>query len=115
MELVDSALRSISPYYANFIFGFHAMNIATVILYTYYGINIIKEDTFRYINTSIQLFVCLFLMLRYHPYREHKYYKHDAGIIFGSASFLLINLGITEYLYGTIQAILDRIPTIAIL
>jgi hypothetical protein len=45
------------------------------------------------LDTTIQLFVCFFLILRFNPFRKHDFKENDASIIFGSATFLLLNLG----------------------
>ena len=44
-------------------------------------------------------------MMKYHPFREHKLHKNDASIIFGSAVFLIINLGIMQYVKFAINTI----------
>lgn len=48
------------------------------------------------LNILIQLFVCLFLMIKFHPFRKHELKEFDSTIIFGSAMFLLTNLGFTQ-------------------
>ena len=49
------------------------------------------------INIFIQVFICLFLIIRFHPFRSHELKEFDAQIIFGSAAFLLTNLGLAQY------------------
>jgi len=51
----------------------------------------------EYLNIGIQIFVALFLMIKFHPFRTHELREFDAQIIFGCAIFLLVNLGLTEY------------------
>jgi hypothetical protein len=54
-----------------------------------------------YLNTFkllIHGFICLFLLVRFHPFREHSVTKHDARIIFASAVILILNTGIIEYI-----------------
>ena len=40
----------------------------------------------------MQVLVCIFLIYRFHPYRNHVLQKYDAQIIFSSAMFLLVNI-----------------------
>ena len=40
----------------------------------------------------MQVIVCIFLIYRFHPYRNHVLQKYDAQIIFSSAMFLLVNI-----------------------
>lgn len=60
----------------------------------------------KYLNIGIQCFICFFLMVRFHPFRE-KYHLRDSDImiIFGSAFILFTNLVLVE---------LVQIPTIGI-
>jgi hypothetical protein len=41
--------------------------------------------------------VCLFLIIRFHPYRKHELRNFDAKIIFASAILLLTNTGLSKY------------------
>jgi hypothetical protein len=50
------------------------------------------------LNILIQLFVCIFLMIKFHPFRKHELKEFDSTIIFGSAMFLLTNIGFTQLL-----------------
>ena len=54
-------------------------------------------------------------MMRFHPLRKHKLHKHDSQLIFGSAFFLLTNLGITQYAYYASEGTLSQIPGISTL
>lgn len=58
----------------------------------------------KYLNVSLQCFICFFLMFRFHPFRE-KYHLRDSDImlIFGSAFILFTNLVLVE---------LVQIPTV---
>jgi hypothetical protein len=50
------------------------------------------------LNILIQVFVCIFLMIKFHPFRKHELKEFDSTIIFGSAMFLLTNIGFTQFL-----------------
>ena len=51
----------------------------------------------KYLNIGLQCFVCFFLMVRFHPFRE-KYQLRDSDImiIFGSVIILFTNLVLVE-------------------
>jgi len=48
------------------------------------------------LDISIQTFICIFLIIRFNPFRKHILRPSDAQIIFGSATFLLLNLGFVK-------------------
>ena len=50
-----------------------------------------------YLNIGIQIFLCFFLMIRFHPFREtYKLKPADTMFIFGSAFLLFTNLVLVE-------------------
>lgn len=51
------------------------------------------------------MFVCVFLLIKFHPFREHTLKEGDSNIIFGSAFFLLFNLGIIQYMNTTMSKV----------
>jgi hypothetical protein len=88
---VDNVLDGLVPYY---LYSILALHLAYVFLF----IRIINFemkylDTF---DTIIQLFICIFLIIRFNPLRKHVFKKSDARVIFGSATFLLLNLSIVK-------------------
>ena len=62
----------------------------------YLGLFYVEPFYIYYLSISTQIFVCLFLLYRFHPFRTHTLNKNDGSIIFASALFLLANTGITE-------------------
>ncbi len=79
---------------------FQTVSISFYILY--FGIlsgvfyfNVTYLNAFKLL---IHGFICLFLLIRFHPFREHSVTKHDARIIFASAVILMLNTGIIEYI-----------------
>ena len=75
------ALTTLHLLYALVFFGFITYNSVSV----------------ERIDILIQLFICFFLMFRFNPFRKHELKQFDGEIIFGSALFLLANLGFTQY------------------
>jgi len=64
----------------------------------FFGLFNINKEYTRLLSSFIQLGICLFLIIRFNPFRKHELREFDGVIIFGSAMFLLANLGITEYI-----------------
>lgn len=82
--------------------------ISITILYlmyflVFFGLFNINPEYTRLFSNFIQLSICLFLIVRFHPFRKHELREFDGDIIFGSAMFLLANLGITEYIIQIIR------------
>ena len=81
-------------------FGRYYVYILTILQITYVltfvGLVYINPMYLTTFNILIQSFVCIFLLIRFHPYREHHLRQYDSKIIFSSALFLLINLGFVE-------------------
>jgi|AACY02.14.fsa_nt_gi hypothetical protein len=50
------------------------------------------------LSKSIRIFVCMFLIYKFHPFRQHKLVEFDAQLIFASAILILTDMGITQYL-----------------
>jgi len=52
----------------------------------------------KYMNIGVQFFLCFFLMIRFHPFREkyHPLKKVDTTFIFGTGFILFTNLVLVE-------------------
>jgi hypothetical protein len=98
---IDRILDFFGSYYFYIII---LLNILYVLLF--FGILSINYIYVNYLNVGIQIFTCIFLLLRFHPYRKHKITKYDSIIITHSAIFLLINLLLVE----GVKNILDKKP-----
>jgi hypothetical protein len=95
-EKSDELLNKISaPVYISMMVTVHILYFITFV-----GILQVNSTYIHYLDVFIQLFICIFLMLRFNPLREHKLHKNDSIIIFGSAIFLLSNLGVTRWFYS---------------
>lgn len=70
------------------------INISYLLLF--FGVLSISPTYIRYFSNIIQILICIFLIVRFHPFREHYYLKNDATLLFGTAILLLQNLGLTE-------------------
>lgn len=67
-----------------------------VYIITYVGLISYVPSYIRTLTTGFNTFICLFLIYKFNPFREHTLNKNDGKIIFASAVFMLTNLGITE-------------------
>jgi hypothetical protein len=74
----------------------------------YFGIASIHAKYMNYLNIFIEVFVCLFLIARFHPFREHTLHKYDSTIIFGSAILLLTNLGANQFIFNKILSLIKN-------
>lgn len=77
-------------------------------LIVYFGIASIHAKYMNYLNVFIEVFVCLFLIARFHPFRQHKLHKYDATIIFGSAILLLTNLGANQFIFDKLLSLIKK-------
>lgn len=79
---------------------FQKVSIIFYLLYfgTLSGIIFFNADYLNTFKILMHTFICLFLLLRFHPFREHTVSKYDARIIFASAVILLLNTGIVEFI-----------------
>lgn len=50
----------------------------------------------RGLNTLIQTSICILLLIKYHPYRQHVFSQSDSNLIFSCAVFLFFNLGLVD-------------------
>jgi hypothetical protein len=62
------------------------------------GVTVVDYSYIRVFSACIQLFVCVFLAIRFHPFRRYSISKFDAMIIFSSSSLLFTNVVATELL-----------------
>ncbi len=63
-------------------------------------------------NMIVQLFLCFFLMYRYHPFRaSYNFRPIDARLIFGSAVLLLFNIISLPVLYAFYKNYVGGIPS----
>lgn len=102
----DKLLDSLVPYYIYAIVGIHVIYIIAFI-----GLINLNGAYLNEYNIFIQTFVCLFLLLRFNPFRKHNFKESDSHIIFGSATFLLLNLGFVEVFRQTIKVDLNNLVT----
>ena len=74
-------------FYALFVLGFAVLNIEYLMIF----------------KTIIHSFICLFLIAKFHPFREHTLSKTDSNVIFSAAIVLLINMGVINTIYSYME------------
>jgi hypothetical protein len=85
-------------YYGRIVHFSNFINVLYIIIFSLFGVHILKNDWLRDINTSVQLLICLLLLFKFNPFREHVLKQSDSTLIFSSAVFLFFNLSIVEYI-----------------
>lgn len=64
----------------------------------YFKIFDINPIYVSYFNIFIEIFICLFLVIKFFPYTDHTFYKQDSIIIFACAVFLLFHIGFGNFM-----------------
>jgi len=70
---------------------------------TLLGVWYIKPTYIHILGNIMQIYVALFLIFRFNPYRKHEIRPHDDQIILGSAFLLLTNAGVTSYILSKVK------------
>jgi hypothetical protein len=74
----------------------------------FFGLFYINKKYIDIFSNLLLTFVCLFLILRFHPFRKHELRHFDATIIFGSAVLLLTNAGLTQFIVKDISNVITN-------
>ena len=69
----------------------------------FFGIYTVNPQWVEYLSKFIQFFICAFLIIRFHPFRNHELRDFDDKLIFGSGLILISDLGVTSYLKTNIN------------
>jgi len=83
-------------YYSKIIKFSHIINIIYIMIITFFGIQIFKGEILHNLNYGIQILICILLLFKFHPFREHELKQSDSTLIFSSAVFLFFNLSIMQ-------------------
>uniref|UniRef100_A0A6C0JGF4 Uncharacterized protein n=1 Tax=viral metagenome TaxID=1070528 RepID=A0A6C0JGF4_9ZZZZ len=76
------------------LFGFNMIYFATL-----FGIVYVNSSYINVFNIVVHVILCLFLIVRFNPLRKDIVIKkYDQVFIFSTAIFLLLNLGVIEYI-----------------
>lgn len=89
--IIDNILDKIaSPIY-------HWLIILLYIIYlaAFFGILYVNNAYIHHLDVFIQTFIAVILIIRFNPFRKHVLKESDNTLIFASAFFLLMNVGLT--------------------
>lgn len=97
-SLVDTILTFVGNH-------FQSINATFYILYALFvlGFTVLNIEYLMIFKTVIHSFICLFLIAKFHPFREHTLSKTDSHIIFSAAMILLINMGVINTIYDYME------------
>ena len=103
MKIIENIMRSIEnivtkgdKYYDSALVFTHILNIIYLVVFSLFGISLIRIQMIRGLNTLIQTSICILLLIKYHPYRQHVFTQSDSNLIFSCAVFLFFNLGLVD-------------------
>lgn len=65
----------------------------------------------HYLNEFIQVFVAVFLIIKFNPFKKHELKEFDSTIILGSAFMLLSNVGLTAFITKHFQPATNNIES----
>ena len=78
----------------------------------FFGIWYINPNYIQVIDALLQIYIALFLMIRFNPFIKHEFRPYDDRLIFGSAFLLLTNAGVTslftKYALAPIQNVIAK-------
>ena len=98
LNSIEDLISKGDKYYGKLLLATNMLNAVYLIMFSFFSISLIQNQLLRSINTGIQIFVCVLLFIKFHPFREHTLGKSDSNLIFSASTFLMINLGIIEML-----------------
>jgi hypothetical protein len=73
----------------------------------FFGIFFINKRYIELFSNLLVTFVCLFLIIRFHPFRKHELREFDASIIFVSAILLITNAGLSKLIMNDITTFMN--------
>ncbi len=85
--------ENITPYFLRTLLLLHAS-----LFFIFIGALYVNPELVEIISNTVRLFVCLFLIFRFHPFKKYTLHKYDGDVIFTAALFLLTNEVIEKYI-----------------
>lgn len=93
-KYIDSIMNSYKIYAVWTLIILHVLYFAVLL-----KVNIINSKYVNFLRTFVNMFICLFLIYRFHPFRKELYLKkYDDTIIFTCAVVLFFNEGFVNYI-----------------
>jgi len=69
----------------------------------YAGLFYVDPTYVSALSAGLRLFICAFLIYKFHPFRQHRLLDFDAQLIFASAIWILTDMGFTQYIANSIK------------
>jgi len=98
IKITESVVREKIDGVKTYIFVGIISTIHLLYFLLFFGVTYVNPSYVKDLSIFIQVFICLFLAVRFHPFRKYSISKFDAMVIFSSASILFTNLVATELL-----------------
>jgi len=98
MKILDpifNTIDNILDKIANPIYYWLIILLYLIYLAAFFGILYINNTYIHHLDIFIQTFIAVILIIRFNPLRKHVLRESDNTIIFASAIFLLMNVGLT--------------------
>jgi hypothetical protein len=94
----------------------------TIVIYVLYalvvvGVSAVAPELLKFLDSFLRIFVCLFLLIRFNPFRDEKsttYTKADRTIVFNATLLLLSSQGLTnaaEYVLANLKYSYAKLST----
>lgn len=104
-KVLDSLLDKIKrPIY---LYSIIAANLVYILIA--FGLVAINKSYVHILNLFTQTFVAVFLIYRFHPFREYEFRENDNLLLFGAGIFLLTNIGVTNLLLGYMASLMEYV------
>lgn len=108
-QYIENLVSKGDKYYGKMLLISHLFNALYIVLFSVFGISLVQNQLMRSFNTSIQMVICILLLVKFNPFREHTLAHSDSNLIFNAAVFLFFNLGIIETMNRIKQTISNRV------
>ena len=110
-DKIDKVYDFAGDYYLSIIFWFHIIYFAVI-----FGIVALDIALLNSFNVFIHTMVCIFLILRFNPLREkNRLRENDSRIIYSSSLFLLLNMGVIEFIRKFFPVYSQRISEVKVI
>ena len=81
------------------IYAFALIIIHAIYAFTFLGVFATVPEFIKTLHIIVQVFLCFFLMIRFHPFQNYTYIdQYDKMYIFGAGSILFVNIVLVELL-----------------
>uniref|UniRef100_A0A6C0HID0 Uncharacterized protein n=1 Tax=viral metagenome TaxID=1070528 RepID=A0A6C0HID0_9ZZZZ len=92
----ERMLENIAPYFLEVLLVLHAS-----LFFIYIGVVYVNPTLIETLSSIVRLFVCMFLIIRFNPFKKPILHKYDSQVIFAAALFLLTNQAIEKYVLAS--------------